>query len=90
MAGTTKTVTANWLGTTTSSGVEADATRAMAEIINLLVADMELLRAAVDGIADKLDGDAAITLTTYASGAAVATAATMTAPLIASTGSASP
>lgn len=49
---------------------------------NKLVADVEKLRAAIDGIADKLDADAAITLTNYASGAAVQTAATMTAATV--------
>ncbi len=47
-----------------------------------VVTDLELLRAAVGGIADKLDADAAITLTNYASGAAVTTASTMTAASI--------
>jgi hypothetical protein len=50
--------------------------------LNKVITDLELLRAAIDGIADKLDADAAITLTTYASGAAVATASTMTAATV--------
>lgn len=50
--------------------------------LNKVITDLETLRAAIDGIADKLDADAAITLTNYASGAAVATAGTMTAATI--------
>lgn len=50
--------------------------------INALVVDVEKLRLAVDTIADQLDADAGVTDTTYATNAAVATAATMTAATV--------
>lgn len=56
---------------------EDSAVEAMRETINLLVDDIETLRAALDAVCDLLDADAGVSGTNYASTAAVATAATV-------------
>ena len=62
-------------GTTTSSrvtGVKGSDQSDLAIQHNKLVADVELLRAAIVAIATKLDADAGVTDTNYAAGATLA------------------
>jgi Skp family chaperone for outer membrane proteins len=89
MAGTTRSVKA-WFSKHTSSGIE-DGQRALTEEFNKVVADLEVLRAAIDTIADKLDAENVTNLDTdYATNAGVATAAVLTAGLVSTVETGSP
>ncbi len=59
----------------TEDAAESSCCRQTRASLNLVIADLEKLRAAVDTIADKLDSDQAVTDSDYATSADVATAA---------------
>lgn len=70
------------------TGVAGSDVAQLAIQLNKAVTDLETLRAALDAVCDLLDADGGVTGTSYASTAAVTTAAAMTAAKLNENGSA--